>query len=122
MEFESPTRLPRALGALGHEGLWNASGNAPGPDSDDLGHLESLWRLPGVELRFHDVHLYNAIYRFDDQMIVTPYLVGAHGYQHPALHLRRLGPYGIFASFADQLETLWARAAPADARAAIGEG
>jgi hypothetical protein len=87
-----------------------------------LGHLESLWRLPGVELRFHDVHLYNAIYRFDDQMMVTPYLVGAHGYQHPALHVRRLGPYGIFASFADQLETLWAQAAPADASAAMGEG
>jgi hypothetical protein len=87
-----------------------------------LGHLEILWSLPGVELRFHDVHLYNAIYRFDDQMIVTPYLVGAHGYQHPALHLRRLGPYGIFASFADQLDTLWTQAAPADARAAMGEG
>jgi hypothetical protein len=59
------------------------------------------------------VHLYNAIYRFDDEMIVTPYLYRAHGFQHPAFWLRRLGPYGVFASFADQFETIWAAAAPA---------
>jgi hypothetical protein len=59
------------------------------------------------------VHLYNAIYRFDDEMIVTPYLYGAHGFQHPAFRLRRLGPYGVFVSFADQFETIWATAAPA---------
>jgi hypothetical protein len=72
-----------------------------------LTHLEDIRSLDGVEVRFHDVHLYNAIYRFDDEMIVTPYLVGAHGFQHPALHLRRLGPYGIFTSFAEQQEALW---------------
>jgi hypothetical protein len=59
------------------------------------------------------VHLYNAIYRFDDEMIVTPYLYRAHGFQHPAFRLRRLGPYGVFASFADQFETIWATATPA---------
>jgi hypothetical protein len=63
--------------------------------------------LPGVEIRYHDVHLYNAIYRFDDQMIVTPYLYRAHGFQHPALHVRRLGPYGLFASFLDQFDLIW---------------
>ena len=40
-------------------------------------------------------------------MIVTPHLMGAHGPQHPALHLRCLGPDGIFASFADQLDRVW---------------
>jgi hypothetical protein len=104
------------------DALERLGGTLPARIRMTLGHLEILWSLPGVELRFHDVHLYNAIYRFDDQMIVTPYLVGAYGYQHPALHLRRLGPYGIFASFADQLDTLWTQAAPADARAAMGEG
>jgi len=63
--------------------------------------------LPGVEIRYHDVHLYNAIYRFDDQMIVTPYLYRAHGFQHPALHIRRLGPYGLFANFHDQFNQIW---------------
>ena len=31
-----------------------------------LKHLEPLDGMPGVELRYHDVHLYNAIYRFDE--------------------------------------------------------
>jgi hypothetical protein len=79
-----------------------------------LRHLEALEEVPGVELRYHDVHLYNAIYRFDDEMLVTPYLYRAHGFQHPALHLRRLGPYGIFASFAEQLETIWSESPPAE--------
>ena len=78
-----------------------------------MSHLRDVLTVPGVELRFHNVHLYNAIYRFDDEMIVTPYLYRAHGFQHPAVRLRRLGPYGVFASFADQFETIWATAAPA---------
>lgn len=78
-----------------------------------LAHLRGVLRLPSVELRLHGVHLYNAVYRFDDEMVVTPYLPAAHGFQHPLLHLRRLGPYGIFATFEDQLEGLWAKAKPA---------
>ena len=59
---------------------------------------------------FTTFHLYNAIYRFDDEMIVTPYLYRAHGYQHPALHLRRLSAYGAFAAFADQYDMIWSEA------------
>lgn len=45
-------------------------------------------------------------------MIVTPHLYRARGYQHPALHLRELSPYGIFASFADQFEQVWQTTPP----------
>ena len=58
-------------------------------------------------MRYHETHLYCAIYRFDDEMLVTPYLIKAHGFEHPALHLRRLSPYGIFATYADHFESLW---------------
>jgi hypothetical protein len=58
------------------------------------------------------VHLYNSVFRFDQQMIVTPYLFRARGYQHPALRLRELSPYGIFASYADQFEQIWQTAIP----------
>lgn len=58
-----------------------------------------------VRLHVHRVHLYNAVYRFDDDMIVTPYLVGAHGYQHPVLQLR-LGPFGLFEQYAGQFERI----------------
>ncbi len=92
--------------------LEQLGGTLPARIRMTLAHLRGIQVLPAVQFRLHDVHLYNAIYRFDDEMIVTPYLYGAHGFQHPALHLRRLGPYGIFASFAEQYETLWGKATP----------
>ncbi|MDX2817537.1 hypothetical protein PV410_34245 [Streptomyces sp. PA03-5A] len=36
---------------------------------------------PGVEVRSHDTILYNSIYRFDDDVLVNPHVLGA-----PALH------------------------------------
>jgi Domain of unknown function (DUF5919) len=72
-----------------------------------LTHLRSICTIPSVQVRYHETHLYCAIYRFDDEMLVTPYLVKAHGFEHPALHLRRIGPYGIFATYADHFDYLW---------------
>ena len=75
------------------EGL---GGTLPGRIRSSVQHLETLLSNPGVEVRLHAVPLYNAIYRFDDQMLVTPYLYRLHGYQHPLLHLKRLGPASVF--------------------------
>jgi hypothetical protein len=55
---------------------------------------------------------FDALYRFDDQMLVTPYLYRLHGYQHPLLHLKRLGPAGIFESYAQQFEAIRAESQP----------
>jgi len=45
-------------------------------------------------------------------MLVTPYLYKLHGYQHPLLHLKRLGPAGIFESYAQQFEAIWTESRP----------
>ena len=74
--------------------------------------MEPLLSNPGVEVRYHAVPLYNATYRFDDLMLVTPYLYRLHGYQHPLLHLKRLGPAGIFESYAQQFEAIWSESQP----------
>lgn len=98
-------RQTRERDALEHLG-----GTLEGRIRTTLHHLQPLRNVQRVEIRLHDVHLYNAIYRFDDDMIVTPYLYRTHGYQHPALHLRRLSPYGVFAAFADQFDVIWSAA------------
>ncbi|MFI1919068.1 hypothetical protein [Nocardia sp. NPDC020380] len=54
-------------------------------------------------------------------MIVTPYLVRARGYQHPAMYLRQLTPHGIFSSFADQVEQIWGTVAPYEREVARGQ-
>ena len=77
--------------------------------------LEGARRNTGVEIRFHSVPLYNAVYRFDDQMLVTPYLYRLRGYQHPLLHLKRLGPAGIFEAYAHQFEAIWTESRPVKA-------
>jgi hypothetical protein len=86
------------------EGL---NGTLPARIRTTVVHLQPILEIPSCQVRYHELHLYSAIYRFDDEMLVTPYLVRAHGFEHPALHLRRLGPYGIFATYADQFESLW---------------
>ena len=86
------------------EGL---NGTLPARIRTTLTHLQSVRTISSVQVRYHETHLYSAIYRFDDEMLVTPYLAKAHGFEHPALHLRRLGPYGIFATYAEHFESLW---------------
>ena len=90
--------------------LEQLGGTLPDRIRTTITHFSGGLTIPGFELRLHDVHLYNAVYRFDDDMIITPYLVGAHGYQHPALLLRRLGPFGLFEQYASQFEYIWSRA------------
>lgn len=99
------TREPDELEQLG--------GTLPDRVRTTLKHFGDLGQADRFHLRVHQVHLYSAVYRFDDDMIVTPYLVGAHGYQHPALQLRRLGPSGLFEQYAGEFERIWRETAPA---------
>lgn len=107
---------PDGRHVLERDALERLGGNLPARVRTTLHHLEPIRDVAGVEIRFHNVHLYNAIYRFDDEMIVTPYLYRAHGYQHPALHLRRLSAYGAFAAFADQYDMIWSEAVAKEGR------
>lgn len=90
---------------LERDALEQLNGTLPGRIRNALTMLD---RMPGAAIGLHRVHLYSAIYRFDDHMIVTPYLYRARGFEHPALHLRRLGPSGIFERYAAQFEDIWA--------------
>lgn len=89
------------------DNLENLNGTLPARIRTTLTHLQPIFKIESVQVRYHEAHLYSAIYRFDDEMLVTPYLTWAHGFEHPALHLRRLSPYGIFATYADHFESLW---------------
>jgi len=95
------------------DALEELGGTLPGRIRSTMGHLEPLFSSVGVEIRYHDASLYNALYRFDDQMLITPYLYKLHGYQHPLLHLKRLGPAGLFESYAQQFEAIWTESRPA---------
>lgn len=75
-----------------------------------LAVLAGLGELEGVETRFQDAPLYNSLFRFDDQMLVTPHLYAVPGHAAPLLHLRRLSDNGLFSRFATHFDGLWAEA------------
>jgi hypothetical protein len=99
---------PESAEVGARDDLERLGGTLPTRIRSTIVHLESLLPNTGVEIRIHSVPLYNAVYRFDDQMLVTPYLYRLHGYQHPLLHLKRLGPAGVFEAYAQQFEAIWA--------------
>jgi hypothetical protein len=78
---------------------------------------EGLADCEGIELRTYAAPLYNSLFRFDDEMFVTPHLYATIGYRAPLLHLRRLGTGGIFDTFAGHFEALWATTKPLEAAA-----
>ena len=64
----------------------------------------------GAELRYQNAPLYSSVFRFDDEMLVTPHLYATPGNRAPLPHLRRLGPNGLFSRFASHFEAIWATA------------
>ncbi|MRH90007.1 XRE family transcriptional regulator [Nocardia sp. SYP-A9097] len=107
---------PDCAHVLERDTLEQMGGTLPGRIRNALSMLGPLTEAPGCMIGLHSTHLYNSVFRFDDEMVVTPYLIRARGYQHPALHLRRLSKHGIFASFADQVEQIWGTVTPLRAR------
>ncbi|MFF1411423.1 hypothetical protein ACFVX6_16805 [Streptomyces sp. NPDC058289] len=104
-----PNRIPHArhrwatCEALGEEetALWpNAIRTAltSGPDKED-----------GIEGRFETGHVNLSVFRFDDEMIVTPILARRVGHDSPMMHLRRRQTDGMFDRFSAHVEELWSR-------------
>jgi predicted DNA-binding transcriptional regulator AlpA len=76
----------------------------------------------GFELRYQDVPLYNSVFRFDDEMLVTPHLFAMQGSHAPLLHLRRLGPGGLFSRFSSHFDAVWSVSTPHPATITTPDG
>jgi hypothetical protein len=84
-------------------------------------HYSPLRDITGIEVHTHGTTLYNSIYRFDDVMLVNTHIWGLSAFGAPVLHLRRLGPGGLFDNYAQSFEAVWAISVPAyAANAALG--
>ena len=77
-----------------------------------LYHFRGLNNLAGIEMRYHSTIMYNSVFRFDNEMFVTPHLYGLHGSKAPLLHLRCLGSSGLFVNFLAHFEAVWNTAKP----------
>ena len=72
-----------------------------------LDWLNPLLGIDGIEVGLQDAPLYNSIFQFDDQMLVTPHLFATPGHSAPLLRIRRLHEQGIFDRFAGHFEAIW---------------
>jgi hypothetical protein len=77
-----------------------------------LHYLDPLCDCDGAELRYHDTPMYNSVFRFDDDMLVTPHVYGRPGRLAPLLHLHCRQEDGIFANYLTHVEDVWAAAVP----------
>ncbi|MEV6957159.1 hypothetical protein [Streptomyces sp. NPDC051183] len=74
-----------------------------------LNELQHLRDVPNIEARFETGHIGLSVFRFDNEMLVTPHLARKVGHDSPMMHLRRSQPDGMFDRFADHVEELWSR-------------
>ncbi|WP_282202251.1 DUF5919 domain-containing protein [Kitasatospora fiedleri] len=74
-----------------------------------MSELQRLRDVGNVEGRFETGHVSLSVFRFDDEMIVTPILARRVGHDSPMMHLRRAQDDGMFDRFAEHVEELWGR-------------
>ncbi|MFJ1645904.1 DUF5919 domain-containing protein [Streptomyces sp. NPDC088258] len=86
-----------------------------------LAELEKIKGQQGIDARYSRGNAYSSVFRFDDDMIVTPLLTHNVGHDAPTLHLRRHQDDGIFDRFASHVEELWNRSTAAWGDAHHGE-
>jgi hypothetical protein len=72
-----------------------------------LDELTRLRDMPGFEARYSDEHVAMSLFRFDQEMLITPHLARLVGHESPMLHLRRRQQDGLFDRFAYHLNELW---------------
>ncbi|MDI3418562.1 XRE family transcriptional regulator [Streptomyces luteolus] len=72
-------------------------------------YLEPATTTPGVDVRLHDTILYNSIYRFDEDVLVNPHVLGAPAGQNPVLHFRYLPGARTFRHYMKSFDYAWER-------------
>ena len=74
--------------------------------------FRSLAMHPGVTIRLHNTVLYNSLYRADDDLFLNPHVYSCPASHTPVVHLRGPSGSGMFNTYLDSFERVWASAAP----------
>lgn len=80
-----------------------------------LRHYAPLIGTPGISVGLHGTTLYTSIYRYDDDMLVSPHLWGTSAYLAPVLHLRGVEGGTLFSTYAGSFDAVWAQTTPSQA-------
>ncbi|MBT2419663.1 helix-turn-helix transcriptional regulator [Streptomyces sp. ISL-22] len=75
-------------------------------------HYRPLVGTPGIDVRTHGTTLYSSLYRADDQQLINAHVWGVNAYAAPVWHLRRHQEGGMFDTYAESFDAVWATATP----------
>jgi transcriptional regulator with XRE-family HTH domain len=78
-----------------------------------INRLRPLAESGQVELRLHDVVLYNSIYRVDDHVLVNQQLYGVSAARAPVYHLQKSDQGDMFDLYLASFDRIWSDAKPA---------
>ena len=73
---------------------------------DAIGRVQPLVES-GVELRLHDVLLYNSIYRVDNQVLVNQHLHGIATERTPVFHFHKAAEGEMFDFYLSSFKRIW---------------
>lgn len=72
-----------------------------------LDRYQQLRQVTGVELRLHQIWLYNSIYRADNELFCSQHAYGVPASQCPTLHLQHRGGYDLTSTYFNSLDQIW---------------
>jgi hypothetical protein len=105
-----PRRLDLARAGAEEEDTEDALSVSVGAAIDRILPLEAAGQ---VELRLHDVLLYNSIYRVDNQLLVNQHLYGIATSRTPVYHLHKADKGEMFDFYLTSFDRVWENASPA---------
>lgn len=77
-----------------------------------LTYFEPVIGMSNIEIRLQSFPMYNSIFRFDDDMLVTPHLYHEPGRLAPLFHFRLGEREGLFKTYLDSFEKVFTNCKP----------
>ena len=93
---------------------WPGGSDMPDHTREALSRYTDLRQLHSVQIRMHRTPLNNAIYRADDELLVSQRAFGIPARRAPVLRLRRADDREIVTTYLESIERTWANAQPFD--------
>lgn len=84
-----------------------------------LAFFDSIRDEPGIEFRLHRTTLYNSVYRFDDEMLVSTHIYGRMAAHAPMLHLKQLPGGTLFDLYTESFDTIWSESKEIPSRSSV---
>jgi len=88
--------------------------NMQGYNRAALSPHTDLRRLANIQVRIHHIALSSAIYRADDELLISQQVFGIPAAQRPVLHLRQANGSDMATTYLEIFDRIWDRAQPLD--------